>query len=41
VVDSLGIPATLWLGGALALASLAVIASFGFNNKNLAETLSQ
>ncbi|MFJ2990851.1 MFS transporter [Collimonas sp. NPDC087041] len=41
VVDSLGIPSTLWLGGILAVASLAVIASFGINNQKLGEILSQ
>ncbi|SFB05546.1 Predicted arabinose efflux permease, MFS family [Collimonas sp. OK607] len=41
VVDSLGIPSTLWLGGALALAGLVVISSFGFNHKKLGEILSQ
>ena len=35
VVDSLGVSSTLWLGGILALIGLAVIASFGFNNKKL------
>jgi predicted MFS family arabinose efflux permease len=41
VVDSLGLSSTLWLGGALALAGLAVISSFGFNHKKLGEILSQ
>jgi len=41
VVDSLGIPSTLWLGGILAVASLAVIVSFGINNQKLGEILSQ
>ncbi|MEO6920739.1 MAG: MFS transporter [Collimonas sp.] len=39
VVDAVGIPSTLWLGGFLALTSLVVIASFGMGNKNLAEIL--
>jgi predicted MFS family arabinose efflux permease len=41
VVDAVGISATLWLGGFLALTSLAVIASFGMGNKKLAEILSK
>lgn len=39
VVDRVGVPATLWMGAALALVSLLLIASFGINNKRLVEQL--
>ncbi|MDB5995089.1 MAG: major Facilitator Superfamily protein [Pseudomonas sp.] len=39
VVDRAGVPATLWMGAALALVSLLLIASFGVNNKRLVEQL--
>ncbi|WP_397452238.1 MFS transporter [Pseudomonas sp. NA-150] len=39
VVDHVGVPATLWTGAVLALLSLFLIASFGVNNKRLAEAL--
>ncbi|WP_297834301.1 MFS transporter [Pseudomonas sp.] len=39
VVDRVGVPATLWMGAALALVSLLLIASFGVNNKRLVEQL--
>jgi len=39
VVDAVGIPSTMWLGSALGLLGLVAIASFGMNNKNLADIL--